>query len=53
VDNISLGVATLLLTPYLRVLASIGYFAFVERDLKYTLFTTFVFAVLTYSLLLR
>ena len=46
-DNISLGIAALLLTPYLRVLVSSGYFAFVERDLKYTLFTTFVFAVLT------
>ena len=29
------------------------FFALVERNWKYTLFTTFVFAVLTYSLFLR
>jgi uncharacterized membrane protein len=40
-------------TPYLRVAASAVYFALVERNLKYTLFTLFVFAVLTYSLFLR
>jgi uncharacterized membrane protein len=50
---ISLGIATLLLTPYLRVVASFVYFGAVERDLKYTLFTGLVFGVLTYSLLLR
>src|SRR5689334_18866264 len=50
---VSLGIVALLLTPYLRVLASILFFGFVERDPKYTIFTTFVFAVLTYSLLLR
>lgn len=49
----NLGIATLLLTPYLRVLASILFFALVERNWKYTLFTTLVFAVLTYSLFLR
>jgi|SRR5579859_3386744 len=50
---VSLGIATLLLTPYLRVFASIVYFGVVDRDLKYTIFTAFVFGVLTYSLLLR
>jgi uncharacterized membrane protein len=50
---VSLGLAVLMVTPYLRVLASILYFAFVERNWKYTLFTGFVFTVLTYSLFLR
>ncbi len=50
---INLGIAVLLLTPYLRVLASVIYFAGIERNIKYTVFTTFVFAVLTYSLFLR
>ncbi|MGE5222879.1 MAG: DUF1634 domain-containing protein [Omnitrophica WOR_2 bacterium] len=47
------GIAILLLTPYTRVLASMLYFFFVEHNLKYTLFTAFVFSVLTYSLFLR
>lgn len=50
---ISLGIVTLLLTPYIRVLASMVYFAFVEKNLKYTLFTAFVLAVLSYTLFLR
>ena len=50
---INLGIAVLLMTPYLRVLASMIYFAMVERNVKYTVFTGFVFAVLTYSLFLR
>jgi uncharacterized membrane protein len=50
---VSLGIATLLLTPYLRVAASFLYFAAVARDGKYTAFTGFVWAVLTYSLFLR
>lgn len=49
----NLGIATLMLTPYVRVLASMLYFAFVERNRKYTVFTGFVFAILTYSLFLR
>ncbi len=47
------GIAALMLTPYVRVLASMLYFAFAERNGKYTLFTGFVFAMLTYSLFLR
>lgn len=50
---ISMGIAVLMLTPYLRVFASMLYFAFVERNRKYTFFTAFVFSVLTYSLFLR
>ena len=50
---VNLGIAALMLTPYVRVLASMLYFAFVERNRKYTLFTGFVFAVLSYSLFLR
>jgi uncharacterized membrane protein len=50
---VNLGLATLMLTPYARVGASIGYFAFVERNWKYSVFTAFVFAVLTYSLFQR
>lgn len=49
----SLGIVTLLLTPYVRVLASLLFFLFVERNWKYTLFTGFVLSVLTYSLFLR
>jgi uncharacterized membrane protein len=50
---VSLGIITLMFTPYLRVAASVIYFAFVAQNLKYTLFTLFVFTVLTYSLFLR
>jgi uncharacterized membrane protein len=50
---VRLGIITLMFTPYLRVAASAVYFAFVARNLKYTIFTLFVFSVLTYSLFLR
>ncbi len=50
---VNLGIAALALTPYARVLGSMLYFAIVERNGKYTLFTGFVFGVLTYSLFLR
>ena len=50
---VNLGIAALMLTPYIRVLASLLYFAFVERNYKYTVFTGFVFTVLTISLFLR
>jgi len=50
---VSLGIAALMLTPYLRVLASLSFFAFVEHNWKYAAFTGFVLAVLTYSLFLR
>ena len=47
---VDLGISVLLLTPYLRVLASMLYFLFAERNWKYSLFTFFVFSVLSYSL---
>jgi uncharacterized membrane protein len=50
---INLGIAVLMLTPYVRVFASMLYFAVAERNWKYTLFTAFVFSVLTYSLFMR
>jgi uncharacterized membrane protein len=50
---VSLGIAVLLFTPYLRVLASVLFFALVEHDWKYTACTGFVLAVLTYSLVMR
>jgi uncharacterized membrane protein len=50
---LNMGIAVLMLTPFVRVLASVFYFAFVEHNWKYTLFTAFVLTVLTYSLFLR
>jgi len=50
---VNMGMAVLMLTPFVRVLASVFYFALVERNWKYTLFTGFVLSVLTYSLFLR
>jgi uncharacterized membrane protein len=50
---VSTGIIALMLTPYVRVAASMVYFAAAEHNWKYTLFTLFVFTVLTFSLLLR
>jgi len=50
---VSLGIAVLLLTPLIRVVASMFYFAMVAHNWKYTVFTGFVAVVLTYSLFLR
>ena len=50
---LNMGIGVLMLTPFVRVLASVFYFTFKERNWKYTLFTGFVFCVLTYSLFLR
>jgi uncharacterized membrane protein len=50
---VSLGIGTLMLTPFIRVLASVFYFAVAARNWKYTVFTAFVLTVLTYSLFLR
>jgi uncharacterized membrane protein len=49
VTLISLGIVLLMVTPYLRVLASLLYFT-VERNPKYALISLFVLAVLTISL---
>jgi uncharacterized membrane protein len=50
---LNMGIGVLMLTPFVRVLASMFYFALIERNWKYTLFTGFVFCILTYSLFLR
>ncbi len=50
---VNLGIMTLMLTPFVRVFASMLYFAIAERNWKYTAFTAFVFATLSYSLFLR
>ncbi len=50
---VNLGIAALMLTPFVRVLASMLYFAIAERNWKYTIFTAIVFTILTYSLFLR
>jgi uncharacterized membrane protein len=50
---INLGIAVLMLTPYVRVASSMVYFGVIEHNWKYTIFTGFVLSVLTYSLFLR
>jgi len=50
---VSLGMVVLMLTPYVRVLASMIYFAAIEKNLKYTVFTLVVLGALSYSLFLR
>jgi uncharacterized membrane protein len=47
------GIIVLMLTPYFRVLASVVYFMAVVKNWKYSLFTSVVLVVLTYSLFLR
>ncbi len=50
---VSAGLIVLMLTPFLRVVASMLYFLAVLKNAKYTLFTLFVLLVLTWSLFLR
>jgi uncharacterized membrane protein len=50
---INLGIAVLMLTPFIRVAASVVYFMGVLRNWKYTFFTAVVLTVLTYSLFMR
>ncbi|MGA9882837.1 MAG: DUF1634 domain-containing protein [Candidatus Acidiferrales bacterium] len=50
---LSLGIAMLMLTPYIRVLASMVYFIAALRNWKYSIFTAIVLLTLTYSLFLR
>lgn len=52
VQVLGLGVVVLMITPYLRVVASVFYFGLV-RNLKYLLITLFVLIVLTASLLIH
>ena len=48
---IHLSVAVLMLTPYVRVLTSLGYFAFIDRSRKHVMFAGFVFILMTIILL--
>jgi uncharacterized membrane protein len=48
----TLGVAILMLTPYVRVILSVIHFSR-EKDVKYVLITLFVLALLTVSLAIR
>ena len=50
---LTLGIAVLMLTPYIRVLASMVYFMAWLKNWKYSLFTAVVLLLLTYSLFLR
>jgi uncharacterized membrane protein len=45
----TLGIIALILTPYIRAIASFGYFVW-EKNRKYALITLFVLLVLTVSL---
>jgi uncharacterized membrane protein len=47
-----LGIAALILTPYIRAITSVIYFAS-RKNLKYCLITFFVLAVLTMSLMMH
>ena len=46
------GIIVLILTPYVRVIASVIYFAW-EKNIKYVLITLFVLVVVTLSLALH
>lgn len=50
---VNLGISVLMLTPFLRVAASVVYFMGILKNWKYTLFTMIVLVVLSYSLFLR
>jgi uncharacterized protein len=50
---VNLGIAVLMLTPFIRVAASVVYFLAVLKNWKYTVFTLIVLVVLSYSLFLR
>jgi uncharacterized membrane protein len=49
VELVSLGIVTLMLTPYFRVVASVVYYG-VEKDWKYVAITSFVLIVITCAL---
>ena len=48
----SLGLAVLMFTPYLRAVLSVAYFV-LAKNYKYTLITSFVLAVITVSLIVH
>ncbi|MDP2931507.1 MAG: DUF1634 domain-containing protein [Chloroflexota bacterium] len=49
---ITLGIIALILTPYVRIIASVIYFGW-RKNLKYVMITLFVLAVVTLSLALH
>jgi len=49
VELVSLGIVTLMFTPYFRVIAAVFYYS-IEKDWKYVAITVFVFAVITAAL---
>ena len=51
--GISMGIVVLMFTPYIRIFASVIYFAAIEKNVKYALFSLFVLSALSYSLFLR
>jgi uncharacterized membrane protein len=52
IQILSLGIVVLMMTPYLRVVASVAYFGLV-RNAKYLIITLFVLTILTASLLVH
>ncbi len=48
----TVGIVILILTPYVRVITSVAYFAW-QRDLKYLAITVAVLVILTLSLILH
>jgi uncharacterized membrane protein len=50
-ELISLGIVTLMLTPYFRIVAAMVFYS-VERDWKYVAITSFVFVIVTVGLLI-
>lgn len=50
---VDLGIGTLMLTPFVRVLTSFFSFMVEERNWKYTIFTLIVLLVLTVNLFIR
>jgi uncharacterized membrane protein len=48
----TLGIAILMLTPYVRVILSVLFFS-KEKNIKYVVITLFVLALLTISLMIR
>lgn len=50
---VDLGIGTLMLTPFARVLTSFFFFMFEEHNWKYTIFTLIVLLVLAMNLLVR
>jgi len=49
IDWMALGIVVLMLTPYIRVVAAVGFYA-AKKDWTYLFITLFVLIVLTFSL---